>query len=184
MKYDKIESLFEDLDFDIHEPPKGHQQRFLQKLKEQEPAPKGKLRALYMPVMAIAASVLLAVMVTGISLNSGIFSSSADLANVSPELTETQQFYSSVIKSELAKLEAAKSPETEAVINDALAQLEKLDKDYEKLKKDLRTSGQDKRVIFAMISNFQQRIDLLNDVLSRIETINELKNPQYENTYL
>lgn len=187
MNYDKIDELFEELDFDIQEPPKGHEERFLDKLKREgsETSKKNeKLRILWPSLLAVAACFLGVLLITGISQGSEIFSQSTELAQVSPELTETQQFYTAVIQTELSRIEEAKSPATQAIINDAFAQLEKLDADYEKLKKDLKKSGQDKRVVYAMISNFQQRIDLLNDVITRIETINELKNTGNENNYL
>ncbi len=81
-------------------------------------------------------------------------------------------------------LKEQKTPETEAVINDALDQLEILENDYDKLKKDLGKSGQDKRVIYAMISNFQKRIDLLQMVLEKVNTINTLKNTSHENNII
>ena len=49
---------------------------------------------------------------------------------------------------------------------------------YDQLKSDLANSGQDKRVVYAMINNFQNRIDLLQQVLEHIDAIknlNELK---------
>ena len=52
---------------------------------------------------------------------------------------------------------------------------------YEKLKLDLTSSGEDKRVIYAMITNFQNRIDLLENVLEQIEEIKQLKNSNNEN---
>ena len=70
------------------------------------------------------------------------------------------------------------------MVNDALVQMEKLDREYDKLRKDLVKSGQDKRVIFAMVTNLQQRIDILNNVLSSIEEINKLKNPNNESNYI
>ena len=107
-----------------------------------------------------------------------------DLAGISPEMKETQEFYTGLIKTELTRLNEVKSPETELVVNDALKQLEKLDLEYRNLKKDLVKSGEDKRVIFAMVTNLQQRIDVLNSVLSRIEKINKLKNPSNENNLI
>ena len=78
-------------------------------------------------------------------------------------------------------LKAENAPGTEAIVEDALTQLEKLETEYKKLQKDLRNSGQDERVIYAMISNFQQRIDLLKQVLDQIENIKSLKNKSDEN---
>lgn len=185
MENKDIDTLFRNQDFDISEPAPGHQERFLEKLKEQGPhSKKGKLRSLWTPLLAVAASLLLVIMLTGNFTGLGFTNNQGDLANVSPEMKETQLFYSTLIKTELARLEDAKSPETEAIVNDALNQMEKLDLEYEKLKKDLVKSGQDKRVIFAMVSNLQQRIDILNNVLSRIEEIKQLKNPNNESNYI
>lgn len=185
MEINDIDKLFRNQDFDIAEPSTGHQERFLKKLKEQKPQSKdGKLRSLWAPLLAVAAGLLLIIMLTGNLTGFGITNNSGDLANVSPEMKETQLFYSNLIKTELAKVNDVKSPETEAMVNDALAQMEKLDLEYEKLRKDLVKSGQDKRVIFAMVSNLQQRIDILNNVLSRIEELNQLKNPNNESNYI
>ncbi len=185
MENKDIDSLFRNQDFDIAEPVPGHQERFLEKLKEQRPhSNNGKLRRLWTPLLAIAAGLLLIIMLTGNFTGFGITNNSGDLANVSPEMKETQLFYSNLIKTELAKVNDVKSPETEAMVNDALVQMEKLDLEYDKLRKDLVKSGQDKRVIFAMVTNLQQRIDILNNVLSRIEEINNLKNPNNESNYI
>jgi hypothetical protein len=187
MENKELNDFFRDLDFDIADPPVGHQERFLEKLEKRKFKPgssKGKLRMLWMPILAVAASLLILFLLTAnltglqISINKG------DLAGISPEMKETQEFYTSLIKTELTRLNEAKSPETELVVSDALKQLEKLDLEYLNLKKDLVKSGKDKRVIFAMVSNLQQRIDVLNNVLLRIENINELKNPSNENNFL
>lgn len=185
MKDKELYELFENLDFDIAEPQVGHKERFLKKIKEQKkPAPRGKLRVLWTPLLAVAASFLFIFMITELVPAERSTNNGGDLAGISPEMKETQEFYTTLIKTELAKVNDAKTPETEAIVNDAINQLERLDKEYEKLKKDLVNSGQDKRVIFAMVSNLQQRIDLLNEVLIRIENIKELKNPNNENNYI
>lgn len=180
-----LKDLFEGLDFDIAEPSANHEERFREKLKQR---PKKKTKhngviSLWGPVMAIAASFFMAfLLMQGVLSNP--FSTEQELANVSPEMKQTQDFYSSVIRTELAALEEQKTPETEAVISDALKQLEILESDYDKLKIDLGKSGQDKRVIYAMISNFQKRIDLLQMVLEKVNTINTLNNTNHENNFI
>lgn len=184
MKNDNdLQDLFRGLDFDIAEPSVDHKERFRQKLRQRPGKKKTRnngIISLWGPVMAIAASFLVAFLLIQGDL-SNPFSTKQELANVSPEMRQTQDFYSSVIRNELAALEEQKTPETEAVISDALKQLEILESDYEKLKTDLGKSGQDNRVIYAMISNFQKRIDLLQMVLEKVNTINSLKNTNHEN---
>ncbi len=186
MKTNKnFEELFEGLDFDIEEPHTGHRERFFRKLEQQsDSSKKSKVRKLWTPFIGIAAGFLLALFLAGQFFGDKLQAENADLASISPEMKQTQEFYTGVISKELNSLSEEKSPETEAIINDALKQMEKLEKEYEGLKKDLHESGNDNRVIYAMIQNFQQRIDLLNNVLNKIENIKQLKTTTHENNII
>jgi hypothetical protein len=104
-----------------------------------------------------------------------------DLASVSPELSQTQSFFATTIAQELIALEAQRSPETEQMVDDALKALKVLETEYSSLKLDLNDSGNDKRVIYAMIANFQNRIDILQNVLKHIEDVKNFKLHQNEN---
>ncbi|UAB82916.1 DUF4179 domain-containing protein [Zunongwangia sp. SCSIO 43204] len=182
----KNDEFFEDLkglNFDISEPDSGHKDRFLEKLEQKhknEASKTGKLRKLWIPLSSIAAALIIAFIAFGNVFNTPAFAKEADLAAVSPQMKETQDFYSTLIERELKSIEGERSPKTNKIINDALVQLETLEKEYNKLKKDLLESGQDKRVIYAMINNFQKRIDLLNQVLDQIETIKQLNTQENE----
>jgi cobyric acid synthase len=50
------------------------------------------------------------------------------------------------------------------------------------LKTDLVDSGNDKRVVYAMIKNFQNRIELLEQVIEKIEEVKNLNTNKNENT--
>ncbi|MGA9326761.1 MAG: DUF4179 domain-containing protein [Salegentibacter sp.] len=185
MKTNDLNEEFRNLDFDIAEPEAGHRERFLKKLEQsQQKAPQrsSKIRTLWAPILGVAASLAIIFMLFG-----SIFNSSAkagDLASVSPEMKQTQEFYSSLIETELNELKEEKSPETKAIIQDAMTQMKKLETEYANLKKDLLESGQDKRVIYAMITNFQQRIDLLKEVMTQIEDLKTLKKQSNENNII
>ncbi|GAA4326881.1 hypothetical protein GCM10023115_56610 [Pontixanthobacter gangjinensis] len=186
MKNNDFDELLEGLDFDIEEPHTGHRERFFKKLDQEvsKPEEKGKVRRLWAPIMAIAASFLLAFFLLGEFVAPTASAKNADLASISPEMKQTQEFYTGLIQKELNILEAESSPETKVIIDDALQQMEKLEKNYEELRKDLVNSGKDNRVIHAMIQNFQQRIDLLNNVLTQIENIKTLKNQNHEDNII
>jgi hypothetical protein len=66
------------------------------------------------------------------------------------------------------------------MIADALRQLETLEKDYLKLEADLVAGGNSKFILSAMIQNFQTRIDLLQEVMNRVEEIKQFKNESHE----
>ncbi|WP_166961477.1 hypothetical protein [Yeosuana marina] len=184
MEKDNINKLFEELrsEFDIENPNLGHQDRFLSKLKNQELVAKKNTSGasnFWKTFLSIAAS--LAICISLITLLKPAEETN-DLASVSPEMSKTENFFTTAISEELLKLNDARTPDTEALINDAMKQMKILEKNYESLKIDLTESGDDKRVIYAMISNFQTRIDILKNVMETIENIKLLKKNNHENS--
>jgi len=97
-------------------------------------------------------------------------------------MSETQDFFTATIQAELRKINQEKSPVTEKLIEDALNSIESLEKEYENLKISLTDNGNDQRIIYAMINNFQSRIDILNNVLEEIENLKQLNISTDENT--
>jgi hypothetical protein len=177
MKKDTIDELFDNLngEFDVNEPGQDHELRFLDKLKANDVVVNDSKKSSgfnWKPFLAIAASVVICLSVFMTTQNEPEV---LDLASVSPELSETQDFFTATIENELKQLNKERSPLTDQIITDALEQIQLLETDYQHLKTDLTESGSDQRVIYAMITNFQNRIDILNIVLEEIETIKELK---------
>lgn len=177
MKQDNLDRLFENLkgEFDIEVPNLGHQQRFLEKLGAEDlKVIKDSSRTfkLWKPLLAVAVSIILCLSLIGVLTQQP---ETTGLASVSPEMSKTQDFFTSTIETELKKLNNERTPETQIIIDDALKQLKILENNYESLKKDLTVSGDDKRVIYAMISNFQNRIDVLQNVMERIDDVKQLK---------
>jgi len=56
------------------------------------------------------------------------------------------------------------------------------DADYQKIINELQKNGENKQIIYAMISNLQTRISFLQTVLKRIEDNEKLKNTSNEKT--
>lgn len=168
--------------FDIAQPDDGHELRFLNKLKENQTEKKPVKKLDWWKPLASAAAILLVVFAGYATIKPA--KDGAELAAVSPEMAKTQDFFTKAIEEELYNINEARTPETQKLVEDALVQLEILEKDYKQLTEDLATSGEDKRVIYAMISNFQARIDLLNTVLEEIESIKKIKNDVYEDQLL
>ena len=65
--------------------------------------------------------------------------------------------------------------ETESVIEEALEQLEELEDDYKSFMTELNNSSNSKLIINAMIKNYQKRLEILENVLNRIEQIKNTK---------
>ena len=184
MNENNLNTIFKNLksDFDAEEPNGGHENRFLTKLNNQNrevitlTQPKSNF---WKPFLSIAASIVLIVTVfIGINKNN----EPHDLASISPEMAETQNFFTNAISVEIEKLNNELTPEFQDLVVDALFQIELLDQNYNRLKEDLTVSGNDTRVINAMISNFQDRIDILNNVLNQIDELKTEKNIENENS--
>ncbi|RFN58067.1 hypothetical protein [Marixanthomonas ophiurae] len=188
MKKDDIDTLFEQnrTDFDVHDTPQGHQKRFLAKLNAKTEAEKNVSKEKqtekgnWWKPISIAATIAVLIAIGFLFQNNE--AKASDLASVSPEMEKTQSFFTSAINKELQTLKSFDTPETKELVADALTQIEVLEKEYETLKGDLAESGNDKRVIYAMITNFQNRIDLLENVIKTIEEIKTLKANRNENT--
>jgi len=178
MKKDSIERLFDRLEnqFDLEHPSDDHEASFLEKLQQLEVSqiktkqtPVRKLN--WVKPLLVAARLLL---IFGVICTNSSISEDIDLADISPEMEQTQTFFTQTIERELFTIQQEVTPETQEIVDNALIQINNLETQYVSLKNDLAESGQDKRVIYAMIDNFQNRIDLLEQVLEHIEAIKKL----------
>lgn len=182
MQKDTLDELFKNLEggFDTENPNAGHQDRFLEKLKAHESL-NSKINSGFnwKSFLAVAASLLICLSVfTTVNARTDVI----DLASVSPEMSETQDFFTATIEAELRKINQEKSPVTETLIEDALNSIESLESEYENLKLSLTANGNDQRIIYAMINNFQSRVDILNNVLEEIENLKQLNISTNETT--
>ncbi len=184
MEKENIDKLFNNLQgsFDFEEPTQGHQERFLEKLNAANGVvgiPQKKRKSIWKPLSIAAAVTLL------IALGIGQFSSQPTIeeqvAEISPEVSNSQFYFASLIEEQVKQLENESGPETKQIVDDTMVQLKKLEGDYQQLEKDLLNGGNSKFILSAMITNFQTRIDLLQEVLNQIETIKNFKNYNDEN---
>lgn len=176
---DNLENIFKNLEnqFDLEEPNIGHFDRFEAKLNTPKQKRSKNLFKIISSI-AVAASVVLFV---GIWIGNQNANKGMQLANVSTEMKETQSYFVSVINKELSTIEKERNADTDKIITDGLNQLKKLEKQYKALTLELKESTEDKRIIYAMISNFQQRIDVLQSLLIQIENVKQLKTNNNEN---
>ncbi|MFX0557671.1 hypothetical protein ACOCEA_12795 [Maribacter sp. CXY002] len=181
MEKNNLDKLFIDLEgtFDFEEPNNGHQHRFLEKLENSKNGPKqSQLGFSWWKPLSIAASVVIIFAIGQSKLNPSI---EEQVAEISPEVSNTQFYFASLIEEQVKELEAEEAPETKQIIADTLNQLATLQMDYKSLEKDLLSGGNSKLILSAMITNYQTRIDLLSDVMQQIENIKTLKNTENAN---
>jgi len=175
---DNLDNIFENLknQFDIEEPAIGHFNRFEVRLGKLENTSK-RNPFFTASMIAIAASFLL---FFGIWIGTSFSNKGMELANVSSEMEETQSYFVNTIQKELQTIETERNNDTEVLINDAFLQLNKLENQYNTLTLELKESTEDKRIIYAMISNFQQRVEILQSLLLQIENVKQLKTQTHE----
>ncbi len=176
MNKDLLDNLFEGLQnqFDTEEPVSGHRERFLNKLQQQKaPASHGS-KSLYkwLRPWGIAASIAL---LFGIGWGLLNHQEVVESGVVSSEVEEAQYYFASVIEQQMEQIQKEATPETQLLVEDAMIQMKKLEENYNQLEKDLENTGNTELILNAMITNFQTRINLLQDVMENIKQVKELK---------
>ena len=183
MQEENLDELFKELQgsFDTEMPPAGHKERFLEKLKPTEGVVRLERRKTsWWKPFSIAASIAL-LCAFGIGFFNAQPSIEEQVAEISPEVSESQLYFASLIEQQVQQLESKSTPETKKMIDDTMLLLKKLETDYTTLEQDLLNGGNSKLILSAMITNFQTRIDLLQDVMNKIDNINNLNSFDDEN---
>lgn len=164
---DKLTRFFSESNFDFQTPDDGHLARFERKLNQKETTQQFSWKW-----MSVAASVVL---VLGFWLGSTHQKKQLELADVSPKMEEVQHYFVTTIQQELKNIEQNRSLDTETIIEQGLNQLEELEEDYNVFLADLNSNGNQTKIISAMIKNYQQRLEVLQNVLDQIT---QIKNPK------
>ncbi|WP_316632525.1 anti-sigma factor [uncultured Flavobacterium sp.] len=171
---DNLDQLFSKFEnqWDIQEMNSDHQVDFLNKLNKKQSKKK------YWFVTAVAASIVLMLGISFFYKND----KPKEFKFASKETQRTDSIFNILIDNELVKLKEKSTPENEQIISDALKQMKVFDADYAKIIKELQKNGENKQIIYAMISNLQTRISFLQTVLKQIEENENLKNTSDEKT--
>lgn len=184
MNEQELKKLFNELrgSFDIEEPSLEHQQRFLVKISTaQEGNEKIINRTKWWKPLSIAASIII-LMGVGFGLFQANNNRNNDrIAEISPEIAKSELYFASLIEEQINDLKSSATPETKKMVEDTMLQLDRLEKDYGLLEQDLLQGGNSKLILRAMIINFQTRIDLLMEVMKKIENIKTKKQYDDEN---
>ena len=159
--------------FDLAEPNVGHFERFQAKLDGKDEASNKKGGTPWY-ILAVAASVLLFFGYWMGNYNQNSTNKGIELAEVSPEMEETQNFYLATIQKEVEVIRTKETTANQKIIDDAFIQLELLETNYRKLTLELKESNADKRVIYAMITNFQNRLQILQNLMDQLEEFEQL----------
>jgi hypothetical protein len=179
----ELRELFEYERRKVRSMPQGHEERFEKRMHNVRP----KVHRIRIKQFGIAASFLLfiglaywrytavvqsadKVMETQIAPHS----SSLTLGRLSPDLEKVESYYDGAIKLELARLSI--TSETKFLAADFLKRLEELDQEYRNLAMELNEIGPNEDTITAMLRNLQLRLQVLQDLKSKLKIFKTAKN--------
>lgn len=174
--------------------PKGHEERFLEKLEKELPESK---RTTSFPWMKIAAGfvILLGLGFASyqffksdpITEGTEIVETKADenevengksLGDISPDLKKVEDYYLATINLELSKVKY--SPENKELLDGYLQRLDELTKEYKRLTQELNTSGPNELTVNALIDNLKFRLNLLYKLRNQIAELQSVETNDLE----
>lgn len=164
---------FDKQDFNDAPLPSGHREQFMQRLDAQygvapvTSTPVKKLTNWKAWAIAASVAILLGIGAVGMHLNKP-----QSIATLSPQMAATQDSFNKTIDVELAKLNAAQSPETERIIADTKKNLKKLETDYVALQADFERNS-NIAVMESMLINFKTRVAILEKALGYINGLKD-----------
>lgn len=106
----------------------------------------------------------------------------SNISNISPKLSKQQIHYASMIEVKQSELKRIEKEEPH-LYQEFSEEIGKMEENYQKLKSDLPTSPNQEETVKAMIRNLQTQIEVLNQQLTIIKQINELKEKKMNNLY-
>jgi len=155
MEKDNLTPMFDRLQgtFDTEVPKEGHEYRFLEKLNtENKTSVTIEKKRIWWKPLSIAASITILFMI-GIASFSNTNSTEEQIAEISPEVSNTEIYFTSLIEEQVIQMQQENTPETKQIIEDTMLQLKKLDINYKKMEQDLINGGNSKLILSAMITN-------------------------------
>jgi len=178
---DKLKQRFENHDLELT-PPKGHRNRFEQRLKEEENLnPKGvqfHISYKLMQRVAVAALIVIAATFTWVVNDSKVktpVSEGMSLAAISDKYHDVETFYQREVNNRLNLIDNSDNDLEKSIYREAISKLTKLENSYKILEKDLASNPDNLRIINSMIQNYQLRIKVLETLYKKLEINQTLK---------
>jgi hypothetical protein len=153
--------------FDTDDPPEGHLNRFYEKLEAS--AGRRKTRILSM-IFKIAAVVIIGLFLSTLLYYKGFsLYHSAIVKDTCPntELCEAEDFYSKQAETYYRRIEKMPFTNDPQTHREILKELREMDSQVAGMKEDLKQNPNDERVIYTIINYYQEKIDLMDMIITR-----------------
>ncbi len=162
--------------FDSQEPSSGHLERFEQKLNARQ------TRSLLsrIPYALKAAVVLLLVALSSILIyeQARIYyqnQQELSLQDISEEFGEAELYYTTLINHKYREINRLNTDDPKQ--NEMLMiELEEMDKLFHSLQKDFQSNPTDQRIINAMISHYQLKLEIMSQIIRQLEEVSQINN--------
>ena len=154
------------------EPSTGHFNRFKDLLEEQTSVKKISILPQLLKVAAIIVLVVLSSLWTYEKVFNNQKEKGLSLSDVSPEYREVEQFFVQEVSFKYNQIKNSDflSDSTQKIM--IMEELSEMDSIYNSMKKDLKTSPNDERVINAMIEHYQLKLEVMTNLLEQLQEIN------------
>ncbi len=157
---------------DSFEPPAGHMERFSLRLG-------GQTFIYRIPRAVRIAALLCLVAASSILLYEQLDSPGAgsvsEMNSAMKELTDAKFYYTSLIQEKYRAIDdfTSDDPEHNRIL---MTELEGMDRMFTALQEDLQTSPSDERIVHAMISHYELKLDVMSQILQQLENVKQVTN--------
>lgn len=152
------------------EPPKGHFDRFENKLQGQKTFRIKRIMQASYKYAAIALVVILAMFVYHyVSTNTKNDNITAKTETYQTEYDETFAYYSNIINKKKAELKNIKCTNKDFNSSEILDDMNELENSFAELKNEYAKSGKNEQVYNAIIENYNMRIEFLDMVTKKVK---------------
>jgi hypothetical protein len=166
--------------FDSQEPSPGHMERFSAKLKQRQTG--SLLSRIPYAVKAAAAIVLVAVSSILIYEQARQYYQHqriSEFRGMADDFSEAESYYTSLIRNkyqEIDRLDMDDPKQKEMLMKE----LNDMDRLFHTLQKDFQANPNDERVINAMISHYQLKLEVMNQIIRQLEKVNQVNKTNHE----
>ena len=159
--------------FNEYEPPEGHTDRFATKLGARDSARKHSYRIMLLRVAAIVVFVFLLSVVFFREYR--VWNESGEEASLmayNTEVLEAERYYSQQLQLYYKQIEELPFQNNTTEKRKVLRELQEMDNQVEIMKADLQQYPDNEMIINAIMSFYQIKIELMNDIIARIQNLN------------
>ncbi len=164
---------------DAFEPSEDLWNKLDERLEEKCKKEKQRLKMRWMYTIGKVAAVFIIVLSIGFFWGYYKKREATNLANINPEYAAKEVRFSSLIEDKRTELKTLKKIDPK-LYKTFINEQEKLEIEYNQLKKKLSTTPNQDRIVKAMIRNLQSQISLLNQQINITQEVKEIKSNQNE----